>query len=86
MQARPDCPPACPTPPHPPQVAFFWLFAAALIAFSYWLSSLFSSSRVAGTATQFIYALAMMPGWVGGWGGRGALLGQRQLVGAAGGR
>jgi ATP-binding cassette subfamily A (ABC1) protein 1/ATP-binding cassette subfamily A (ABC1) protein 3 len=43
-------------------LAFYWLFAAALISFSYFLSTLFSASRVAGTATQFIYALSMMPG------------------------
>lgn len=45
-------------------VAFFWSFAAALIAFSYCLSTLFSASRVAGTATQFLYALSMMPGFL----------------------
>lgn len=43
-------------------LAFYWLFSAALISFSYFLSTLFSASRVAGTATQFIYALSMIPG------------------------
>lgn len=47
-------------------LAFYWLFSAALISFSYFLSTLFSASRVAGTATQFIYALSMIPGWVSG--------------------
>jgi hypothetical protein len=55
-------------------VAFFWLFAAALVAFSYCLSTLFSSSRVAGTATQLLYALSMMPGWVARAGGAQCLL------------
>ncbi|KAF8072728.1 Abca17 [Scenedesmus sp. PABB004] len=45
-------------------LAFYWLFAAALIAFSYALSTLFAASRVAGTATQLIYALSMIPGRV----------------------
>lgn len=48
-------------------LAFYWLFSAALISFSYFLSTLFSASRVAGTATQFIYALSMIPGWVALW-------------------
>jgi hypothetical protein len=43
-------------------LAFYWLFAAALISFSYFLSTLFATSRVAGTATQLIYALSMIPG------------------------
>lgn len=43
-------------------VAFFWLFAAALVAASYFLATLFATSRVAGTATQLIYALSMIPG------------------------
>lgn len=42
--------------------AFYWLFSAALISFSYFLSTLFTASRVAGTATQFVYALSMIPG------------------------
>jgi ATP-binding cassette subfamily A (ABC1) protein 1/ATP-binding cassette subfamily A (ABC1) protein 3 len=46
--------------------AFYWLFSAALISSSYFLSTLFTSSRVAGTATQLVYALSMIPGWVGG--------------------
>ena len=45
-------------------LAFFWLYAGALVSFGYWLSTLFSSSRVAGTATQLLYALAMVPGFV----------------------
>eukprot|EP00882_Tetradesmus_deserticola_P028933 GHRQ01032270.1.p1 GENE.GHRQ01032270.1~~GHRQ01032270.1.p1 ORF type:complete len:121 (-),score=17.43 GHRQ01032270.1:81-443(-) len=44
--------------------AFYWLFAAALISFSYFLSTLFTASRVAGTATQLLYALSMIPGCV----------------------
>jgi hypothetical protein len=43
-------------------VAFLWLFAAALVAFSYWLSTLFTTSRVAGPVTQLLYATSMMPG------------------------
>ncbi len=43
-------------------LAFYWLFSASLISFSYFLSTLFSASRVAGSATQFIYALSMIPG------------------------
>jgi ATP-binding cassette subfamily A (ABC1) protein 1/ATP-binding cassette subfamily A (ABC1) protein 3 len=53
-------------------LAFYWLFSAALISFSYFLSTLFSASRVAGTATQFIYALSMIPGYVRGQGLMGA--------------
>ncbi|KAF6260985.1 hypothetical protein COO60DRAFT_831207 [Scenedesmus sp. NREL 46B-D3] len=45
-------------------VAFYWLFSAALISFSYFLSTLFTASRVAGTATQLIYALSMVPGFL----------------------
>ncbi|WIA08739.1 hypothetical protein OEZ85_008162 [Tetradesmus obliquus] len=44
--------------------AFYWLFSAALISFSYFLSTLFTASRVAGTATQFVYALSMIPGFL----------------------
>lgn len=43
-------------------LAFYWMFSAALISFSYFLSTLFTASRVAGTATQLIYALSMIPG------------------------
>ena len=43
-------------------LSFYWLFSAALISFSYFLSTLFTASRVAGTATQLIYALSMIPG------------------------
>lgn len=45
-------------------LAFYWLVAAALIAFSYFLSTLFSKSRVAGTVAAVLYALAMIPGYV----------------------
>ena len=31
---------------------------------SYFLSTLFSTSRVAGSATQFAFALAMLPGFI----------------------
>jgi hypothetical protein len=34
--------------------------------FAYAMSTLFSTSRVAGTVTQFLYAVSMIPG---GWGG-----------------
>lgn len=43
-------------------ITFYWLFSAALISFSYFLSTMFTTSRVAGTATQLIYALSMIPG------------------------
>ncbi len=46
----------------PLMLAFFWLVAASLIAFSYFLSTLFSASRVAGMATAVIYVVAMVPG------------------------
>lgn len=39
-----------------------WLVAAALIAFSYFLSTLFSKSRVAGMVAPLAYSLAMLPG------------------------
>jgi hypothetical protein len=42
--------------------ALLWLAAAALLAFAYFLSTLFSKSRVAGLATALLYALAMVPG------------------------
>ncbi|PNG99270.1 ATP-binding cassette sub-family A member 5, partial [Tetrabaena socialis] len=45
-------------------LAFFWLYAAALVSYSYTLSTLFTSSRVAGTAAQLLYALSMLPGFV----------------------
>lgn len=41
---------------------FYWLVALALISFAYCLSTLFSKSRVAGTATAVIYAVCMVPG------------------------
>ena len=41
---------------------FYWLVALALISFAYCLSTLFSKSRVAGTATAVIYAICMVPG------------------------
>ena len=43
-------------------LAFYWLVAGALIAFSYFLSTLFSKSRVAGSVAAVLYALAMVPG------------------------
>ena len=43
-------------------LAFYWLLACSLIAFSYFLSTIFSRSRVAGTVTAVLYALAMIPG------------------------
>lgn len=43
-------------------IAFFWLFSAALVAFAYAQSTLFTTSRVAGTVSQFLYALSMLPG------------------------
>ena len=36
--------------------------AAALLAFAYFLSTLFQASRVAGMASAMLYALAMVPG------------------------
>ncbi|KAG2483446.1 hypothetical protein HYH03_017700 [Edaphochlamys debaryana] len=45
-------------------LAFFWLYAAALVAYSYCMSTLFASSRVAGTASQLVYALSMLPGFI----------------------
>lgn len=41
----------------------FWLVALALISFSYCLSTLFSKSRVAGTASAMLYAASMFPGY-----------------------
>lgn len=43
-----------------------WLAAAALLAFAYCLSTLFSTSRVAGLAAVMLYALAMFPGRAAG--------------------
>jgi hypothetical protein len=43
-------------------LAFYWLYGAALVAFGYAVSTLFSTSRVAGTASQLIYAVSMVPG------------------------
>jgi len=53
-----------PFPRTPPLVmaTLLWLAAAALLAFAYFLSTLFSKSRVAGLATALLYALAMVPG------------------------
>ena len=39
-----------------------WLTAAALLAFAYFLSTLFAKSRVAGMASAMLYAVAMVPG------------------------
>ncbi|KAK9842270.1 hypothetical protein WJX81_003820 [Elliptochloris bilobata] len=66
-----------PFPHTPPLVmaVLLWLAAAALLAFAYFLSTLFSKSRVAGLATAMLYALAMVPGYlmptVEPYGGRG---------------
>ncbi len=43
-------------------LGLLWLTAAALIAFAYFLSTLFAKSRVAGMASAMLYALAMVPG------------------------
>ena len=43
-------------------VAFFWLVACALLSFAYFLSTLFSKSRIATTAVALLYSVAMMPG------------------------
>lgn len=45
-------------------LGFYWLVAAALLAFAYVLSSIFSRARVAGTAAAILYALAMLPGYL----------------------
>ena len=43
-------------------LSLLWLTAAALLAFAYFLSTLFQASRVAGMASAMLYALAMVPG------------------------
>ncbi len=43
-------------------LVFYWIVAAALISYAYALSTLFSKSRIAGTATAVIYACSMIPG------------------------
>lgn len=43
-------------------LSFYWLFAGALVACGYAVSTLFNTSRVAGTAAQLIYAASMVPG------------------------
>jgi hypothetical protein len=43
-------------------LALLWLTAAALLAFAYCLSTLFTKSRVAGMASAMLYAVAMIPG------------------------
>eukprot|EP00891_Asterochloris_glomerata_P006032 jgi/Astpho2/6032/e_gw1.00084.157.1_t len=45
-------------------VAFFWLVACALLSFAYFLSTLFSKSRIATTAVALLYSVAMMPGYL----------------------
>ncbi len=45
-------------------LVFYLLVDAALMAWAYFLSTLFSKSRVAGTATAVLYSLAMVPGYV----------------------
>ncbi|GAX84392.1 hypothetical protein CEUSTIGMA_g11814.t1 [Chlamydomonas eustigma] len=44
--------------------AFFGLLSAALISFSYFLSTLFPTARIAGTAAQLAYAMAVLPGFI----------------------
>lgn len=53
-----------PFPASDPSVllAFLWLAAAALVAFAYALSTLFSTSRVAGMVAVLSYSLAVIPG------------------------
>jgi ATP-binding cassette subfamily A (ABC1) protein 1/ATP-binding cassette subfamily A (ABC1) protein 3 len=43
-------------------LGFYLLFSAALVPFSYCISTLFSTSRVAGMATLLLYLLAAAPG------------------------
>lgn len=43
-------------------LVFYALSSLALIAFSYFLSTLFSTQRVAGFATIVFFAAAMLPG------------------------
>lgn len=45
-------------------LVFYLLVDGALMAWAYFLSTLFSKSRVAGTATAVIYSLAMVPGYL----------------------
>ncbi|KAF5833388.1 hypothetical protein DUNSADRAFT_10320 [Dunaliella salina] len=45
-------------------ILFFSLFTASLVFFSYFMSTLFSTSRVAGTAAQLLYAISMLPGFL----------------------
>lgn len=45
-------------------LVFYLLVDAALMNWAYFLSTLFSKSRVAGTATAVLYSLAMVPGCV----------------------
>jgi hypothetical protein len=45
-------------------LAFYWLVALALISYAYFLSTMFSKSRIAGTAASAIYAVSMVPGCV----------------------
>lgn len=43
-------------------LVFYALAALALIAFSYFLSTLFTTQRVAGFASVMIFCAAMLPG------------------------
>ena len=45
-------------------LSFYWLVALALISYAYFLSTMFSKSRIAGTAASAIYAVSMVPGCV----------------------
>ena len=39
-----------------------WLTAAALVAFAYFMSTLFNKTRIAGPASALLYVFAMIPG------------------------
>jgi hypothetical protein len=43
---------------------FYWLSSAALVAFSYAISTMFSSTRVASLFCPLIYLLAMVPAFL----------------------
>ena len=43
-------------------LAFLWLATAALVAFAYAISTLFSTSRTAGTVAVLLFSLAVVPG------------------------
>jgi hypothetical protein len=43
-------------------LGFYLAFSTALVPFSYCLSTLFSTSKVAGMATLLLYLLSALPG------------------------